>query len=87
MSKTARILPDISTLQAQLAALAAENERLKAQTSRETRVTLEDYKGTPVLKFEGNFKPFHAGMSKLKAILEMEKTVQKFIKTSGKSID
>jgi len=86
MAKVIRV-PDLQTLQAQLDALKAENEALKAQNSKETRVTLEDYKGTPVLKFEGNFKPFHAGMSKCKAILEMETAVRKFIKTNGKAID
>lgn len=86
-SSNKRILPDLSTLQASIDALKAENEALKAKANKDTRVTIEDYKGTPVLYFEGNFKPFRKGISGLRAIMDMEPSVKKFIKSAGKSID
>lgn len=85
-NRSSRVLPDLSALQAQLDALKAENEALKAASTKATRVEITEYQGRPTLHFQGNFKPFHAGMSKLKAIMELETQVKTFIASEGKKI-
>lgn len=80
-----RILPDLASLQAQIDALTAQNEALKSGV-KDTSITITDYQGKPTLYFQGNFRPFHMGMSKLKTVLNNVDVVEKFIKSNGKSI-
>lgn len=84
-SKTARILKDLSAMsdadkQALLVALGGS-------VGKTPSVTIQDYKGKPVLYFEGNFRPFHMGMSKLKVAMANKDKIEAFIASGGKKID
>lgn len=97
---SARVLPDLSAIQAQLDALKAENERLKAAQSAGTKALslnigeYTDNKGNThnTLTVSGNFKPFYLGLSKCKTILEITKDktlmgqLETFVKTGGKKL-
>lgn len=80
--KSPRILPDVAALQARI----AELEAAQSSGTKTTTVTLGEYKGKPTLSFEGNFRPFHMGMSKCRVIMDQAEVVKRFIKSNGKSI-
>lgn len=81
------VIRDLKSAQTQILALMAELEATKKLVkSTETKIEIQDYKGKPVLSFTGAFRPFHVGSSKLKAIIEMEAGVKKFLETKGKAI-
>jgi hypothetical protein len=77
-----RILTDL-TAQRRIAEL--EQALAAAQSGQKVpQVTEQEYKGRPVLYFEGNFRPFHAGMGKLSAIEDNRATVLAFLKRHAK---
>jgi hypothetical protein len=55
--------------------LEEEIARLKGQIV----VTEEEYRGHPVLRFTGAFRPFTLGMSKCKAILKSLDKIRSFV--------
>ena len=62
--------------------LEEENARLKQSSPRPVAVTCRegDYKGNPVLTFEGPFRPFSLGLKKLRVVKECGKQVETFLK-------
>lgn len=66
-----------------LKALEEENARLRAASSitQNARliVTESDYKGHPTLTFDGPFRRFTLGLSKLRAIQEAWPEIEKFL--------
>lgn len=89
-NQNARILKDLTSmtadqLKAKILELEAQNEAL-ASGHKPASVELQDYKGSPVLYFQGSFKPFHAGLGKLGAMLEMLPQVEAFVKSGGKKV-
>ena len=70
-----------------LKALEDENLRLKQQVEQksqakmETTTRISDYKGNPVINFEGDFKPFSFGFKKAVIILEKIDDIREFVKS------
>ena len=60
---------DVNALLAKIARL--EKKKEKAASSKPTTITLGEYKGHPVVKFEGGFRPFNLGFGKIRAVLSM----------------
>lgn len=58
---------DVNALLAKIARL----EKEKAAATKATTITLGEYRGHPVVKFEGNFRPFNLGFSKIRAVLSV----------------
>jgi hypothetical protein len=66
-----------------LKALEEENARLRARSSQPKAkliVTEGDYKGYPVLTFEGSFRRFSLGLTKLRALQEAWPTIESFLR-------
>ena len=59
--------------------LEEEVARLKGQIV----VTEEEYRGYPILRFTGSFRPFTLGLSKCKAILKTLDKIQQFVEKHG----
>jgi hypothetical protein len=51
----------------------------------EVVITEEEYKGHPVLRFSGAFRPFSLGMSKCKVILKSFDRIKSFIEKHDKN--
>lgn len=84
--KTQRILPDLQAEQAaRIAELEAQLEAAKGKAT-ETSIEIQDYKGKPVLYFQGPFRPFHMGQAKCKVMLANVRAIENFVKTGGKKI-
>ncbi|MBN2323716.1 MAG: hypothetical protein JXQ30_08275 [Spirochaetes bacterium] len=62
--------------------LEEEVARLKGQIV----VTEEEYKGYPVLRFTGAFRPFTLGLSKCRAILKTLDKIQSFVEKHGGTV-
>jgi len=62
--------------------LEEENARLRQGPKRAETVTCREgeYKGNPVLTFEGPFRPFSLGLKKLRVVKECGKQVETFLK-------
>ena len=60
--------------------LERENARLR-QKAGDQKITAreEDYKGHPILTFEGPFRPFSLGLKKLRAVAACPGEVQAFL--------
>lgn len=56
-----------------VAALLARIAELESSmpAPKETTITLGEYRGHPVVKFTGNFRPFNLGFGKIRAVLGM----------------
>ncbi|MCC1498182.1 hypothetical protein [Alcanivorax sp. 1008] len=66
-----------------LKALEEENKRLRAAQNNEGAkliVTEGDYKGYPILTFEGSVRRFTLGLTKLKALKEAWPKVEDFLR-------
>ncbi len=61
--------------------LEEEIARLKGQIV----VTEEIFRGHPVLRFTGSFRPFSLGLSKSKAILKSIDQIRRFVEKYDKS--
>ena len=73
------------TVQALLARIQElETAAKKAPSAKETTITLSEYKGHPVVKFEGNFRPFNLGFGKIRAVLEMADRLKKVMDEHAK---
>jgi hypothetical protein len=60
--------------------LERENARLRKKTGDQTTTTREDeYKGHPVLNFDGPFRSFSLGLKKLRAVIACEDEVKAFL--------
>lgn len=71
-----------------LAALEAENAKLKSQVGsagppvKPTMTYVTTYKGHPLLRFEGNFRPFGLGLKKCSLVLERLEDVRYFVESN-----
>jgi len=85
--KTSKVLPDLSqmatqfaAMQTALAALSAENETLKKTGGKTDSITLGDYQGHATVTFAlAGKRPFYISVNKLKGIFANEKTVKALI--------
>ena len=62
-----------------------ELEEELARMKGEVVITEEEYKGHPVLRFSGAFRPFSLGVSKCKVILKSFDQIKSFIEKHDKS--
>lgn len=69
--------------------LEQENARLRALTKEENRliVTEGEYKGFPILTFEGSVRRFTLGLTKLRALKEAWPQVEGFLHRHKKAVD
>jgi hypothetical protein len=72
-------MSDIEEKDEKIRKLEEEVARLKGQIV----VTEEEYRGYPVLRFTGAFRPFTLGLSKCRAILKTLDTIQSFVEKHG----
>ena len=76
-------MDDQHQLEARLRALEEENARLRAaahnKTGTELTVTEGEYKGYPTLTFEGSFRGFTLGLSKLRVIEKAWPQIRDFL--------
>lgn len=79
--------------QRQLEELRAENDRLRRQVAgqsanhaRETTTRVDLWKGHPVLRFDGNFRPFSIGLKKASIILQKLDDVRFFVENNRSRI-
>lgn len=81
--KNARIMEggmsDIEDKDDRIQRLEEEVARLKGQIV----VTEEEYRGHPVLRFTGAFRPFTLGLSKCRTILKTIDKIQGFVAKHG----
>jgi len=81
--KNARIMEgdmsDIGDKDDRIRRLEEEVARLKGQLV----VTEEEYRGHPVLRFTGAFRPFTLGLSKCRTILKTIDKIQGFVEKHG----
>jgi len=62
-----------------------ELEEELARMKGEVVITEEEYKGHPVLRFSGAFRPFSLGVSKCKVILKSFDRIKSFIEKHDKN--
>ncbi len=62
-----------------------ELEEELARMKGEVVITEEEYKGHPVLRFSGAFRPFSLGMSECKVILKSFDRIKSFIEKHDKN--
>ena len=62
-----------------------ELEEELARMKGEVVITEEEYKGHPVLRFSGAFRPFSLGVSKCKVILKSFDQIKSFIEKHDKN--
>ncbi len=66
--------------------LEEENARLRSSSRPSTlKVTEGDYKGFPTLTFEGPFRPFTLGLTKLRTIKEAWPLIEDFLRRHTKT--
>lgn len=72
---------DIDALEKRLKKLEAENAQLRQSSGGRQPVTVREdmYLGNPILNFEGPFRPFSLGLTKLKAIKACSAEVDAFL--------
>ncbi len=71
---------DIENKDDKIRELEDEIARLKGQVV----VTEEEFRGHPVLRFTGVFRPFTLGLSKCRAILKSIETIKSFVEKHEK---
>jgi hypothetical protein len=77
---------------ARLNALEEENRRLRAQAAgtsqpKETTTHVTMWKGHPVIRFEGAFKPFSLGLKKASIVLEKLDDVRFFVQNNRQHLE
>ncbi len=72
-------MSDMENKDEKIRKLEEEVARLKGQIV----VTEEEYRGYPVLRFTGSFRPFTLGLSKCRAILKTLDKIQLFVEKHG----
>jgi hypothetical protein len=73
---------DVEAMRRRLEELEKENARLRGQKiikKDQIHAVVGDFKGHPVLKFEGPFKPFTLGLRKSWIVLQMLPEMQAFV--------
>ena len=71
---------DIENKDEKIRELEEEIARLKGNVV----VTEEEFRGHPVLRFTGMFRPFTLGLSKCRAILKTIEKIKSFVETHEK---
>jgi hypothetical protein len=79
-----RAVSEIDNLKKRLTALEQENARLRKGSGppKETVTVAGSYKGFPVLRFEGPFRPLTIGLKKLSVSLEKLEDVRFFVENN-----
>ena len=72
---------DIENKDDKIRELEEEIARLKGQVV----VTEEEFRGHPVLRFTGMFRPFTLGLNKCRAILKSIETIKGFVEKHEKN--
>jgi hypothetical protein len=74
-------MSEIDELKKRLDTLERENSRLRgaAKKPQETTTVVGTWKGHPILRFEGPFRPFSIGLKKASLILQKIEDVKFFV--------
>lgn len=77
-------MTEMNDLKKRLTALEQENARLRKTSgkAREVVTVVGTYKGFPILRFEGPFRPFCIGVGKASAILEKLDDIRFFVENN-----
>ncbi len=87
MAVANRVLRDL-TADARIAQLEAQLAEAQAMAGKPTvtSVELQEYKGKPVLYFQGPFRPFHMGQAKARVLLDNQAVLKAFVVSKGTKI-
>ena len=82
-------MADFETMRKRLEELEKENARLKGQRilkKADIKAVVGSFKGHPVIKFEGPFKPFTLGLKKSWIVLQKLDDIRAFVEQNKEQL-